>query len=51
MTEVERVDEVRRLLTTFILAKHNGHVTRLLNGDEEDVLRQVERCIESATRL
>lgn len=51
MPESARKGEVRRLLATFILAKHNGHVTRLLDGDEADVMRQLDRCIESAIRL
>ena len=41
MPEAERKGEVRRLLTCYVQTKHNGHVTRLLNGDDEDVLRQV----------
>ena len=47
----ERKKETCALLTTFVMAKHNGFVSRLLVGKESEVKKQVKRCVASAIRL
>lgn len=47
----ERKKETCVLLTTFVMAKHNGFVSRLLTGRDSEVKKQVKRCVDSATRL
>ena len=36
------------LLQGYVLARHNGHVTRLNEGKDEEVLSHVERIVEGA---
>lgn len=43
----ERTKKTCSLLTTFIMAKHNGFVSRLLVGKESEVKKQVKRCVDS----
>jgi hypothetical protein len=47
----ERKKETCSLLTTFVMAKHNGFVSRLLVGKDSEVKKQVKRCVDSAIRL
>lgn len=49
--ESERKKETCALLTTFVIAKHNGFVSRLFVGKDSEVKKQVKRCVESAIRL
>ena len=44
----ERRCEIERLLIRFALAKHNGKITRLTTGREEDVLRQIGAIVRAA---
>ena len=46
-----RREEVTRLLTAYVLGKHNGCVTRLLNGQEQDVVDQIARCVATAAEI
>lgn len=48
---VSRREEVIRLLTAYVLKKHNGCVTRLLNGQERDVIDQIARCVATAAEI
>lgn len=43
-----RLENIVRLLTEFVLAKHNGFVSRLDAGQEQDVVDQIRRIILSA---
>lgn len=47
----QRWDEVRRLLTIFVLTKHNGFITRLETGHEKEVISQVDRCVALAQQV
>lgn len=47
----ERKKETCGLLTTFVMAKNNGFVSRLLVGKDSEVKEQVKRCVDSAVRL
>ncbi len=47
----ERKKETCGLLTTFVMAKHNGFVSRLLVEKDSEVKKQVKRCVDSAVRL
>lgn len=47
----ERKKETCGLLTTFVMAKQNGFVSRLLVGKVSEVKKQVKRCADSAIRL
>ena len=50
--ELTRHDDVQELTTellkSYVLTKHNGHVTRLNQGRQAEVLSQVERIVASA---
>lgn len=46
-----RHEEIVSLLTTFVLEKHNGFVSRISNGQAEDVLGQVSRCVDCAAKI
>jgi len=48
LPEAQRLEEVTRLLTAYVLKRHNGCVSRLLNGQEKDVIAQVTRCVKKA---
>jgi len=41
--------EVKALLRRFVLTKHNGKITRLLDGRIDEVLAQVDRTVDLAT--
>ena len=43
-----RLEKIVDLLTDFVLAKHNGFVSRLDAGQERDVVKQVSRIVECA---
>jgi hypothetical protein len=47
----ERKRHICGLLTTFVLSKHNGFISRMLEGKEKEVKKQVKRCVDSAIRL
>lgn len=47
----ERKKETCGLLTNFVMAKHNGFISRLLVGKDSEVKKQVKRCVDSAIRL
>jgi hypothetical protein len=47
----DRVDRTTDLLQRFVTEKHNGHVSRLLEGKEREALSQVERIVRKATNL
>ena len=49
--EDQRTHTIQRLLTSYILKKHNGFITRLTNGQKAEVVAQVSRCLDSAVRL
>jgi len=51
MAASERRETIVALLTTFVKAKHNDCISRLLAGKAQYVKKQVTRCIESAIRL
>lgn len=48
LPEGKRLEEITRLLRAYVLKKHNGCVSRLLNGQEKDVIAQVARCVKKA---
>jgi hypothetical protein len=48
LPEGKRLEEITRLLSAYVLKKHNGCVSRLLNGQEQDVVAQVARCVKKA---
>jgi hypothetical protein len=48
LPESSRQEEITRLLTAFVLRKHNGCVSRLETGNEQDVISQIARCVELA---
>jgi len=48
LPEAQRREEITRLLTAYVLEKHNGCVSRLSNGQEKDVIAQVARCVKKA---
>jgi hypothetical protein len=39
------------LLQSYILNKHNGHVSRLTDGHESEVLSQIQRIVASAEKI
>jgi hypothetical protein len=39
------------LLKMYVIKKHNGHVTRLNQGSESEVLSQIERVVASALKV
>ena len=45
--EIDRV-RTKEVLKLFCLRKHNGFITRLNNGQEEDVLAHVDRVVNNA---
>lgn len=47
----DRLELATELLEAYILDKHNGHVSRLNQGHEGDVLSQVGRIVTSAEKL
>ena len=47
----ERKGRVRSLLERYVEARHNGHVTRILNGRTDLVLAQVKSAVDSAARI
>lgn len=51
LPEASRRAQVTRLLTTYVLRKHNGHVSRLLTGREKDVTDQITRCVNMAAGI
>ena len=48
LPEASRLAEITRLLTAFVLKKHNGCVSRLSSGNNQDVINQIVRCVELA---
>ena len=48
LPECKRLEKVTNLMTAYVLKKHNGCVSRLLNGQEKDVIAQVARCVKKA---
>lgn len=46
----EREQEIFALLTTFVRTKHNGMIDRLNNGQEHQVMRQVEQAVRAVTK-
>ena len=51
LPESQRLEKVTRLLSGYVLAKHNNCVSRLLNGHQDDVLAQVARCVKQASEI
>ncbi len=51
LPEDERREITTSLLTDFVANKHNGHITRWNQGEQEDVLSQIVRCLDSAIEL
>lgn len=51
LSENERHDRTIVLLNQFVSQKHNGYITRWNEGEYEDVLSQVSRCLDSAIAL
>jgi|GEM_PF-3052323 len=51
LPEGKRLEEITRLLSAYVLTKHNNCVSRLLNGQQEDVLAQVARCVKQASEI
>jgi hypothetical protein len=51
LPEANRKVEITELLTAFVLKKHNGCVTRLSTGNEEDVFSQISRCVDQAAGI
>jgi hypothetical protein len=51
LPEESRRAEIIRLLTEFVLKKHNGCITRLQNGHRQDVINQISRCLDLAARI
>lgn len=49
--EGKRLEEITGLLNAFVMKKHNGCVSRLLNGQEEEVIAQVARCVKEAATI
>jgi hypothetical protein len=49
--EGQRREEITRLLTAFVRGKHNGLVSRLLNGQDKDVADQIARCVNGAAGI
>ena len=47
----DRQELATELLQAYVLDKHNGHVTRLDEGREAEVLSQVERIVASAAKI
>lgn len=47
----ERSMEINRLLIRFILEKHNGYISRIINGQQQDVINQIARCVKSASEI
>ena len=48
---VDRQELATELLQGYVLDKHNGHVSRLNEGHEAEVLSQVERIVASAGKI
>ena len=48
LPEGKRMEEVTRLLSAYVLKKHNGCISRMLNGQEQDVIAQITRCVKKA---
>ena len=44
---MDRFEHVIKCLTTFVLQKHNGFVTRLSEGKTEEVISQIRRIVGS----
>ncbi len=44
----DRQELATELLQSYVIYKHNGHVSRLTNGHEAEVLSQVQRIVASA---
>ena len=51
LSESSRLDRIISLLTQFVLKKHNGCVTRLTNGHQQDVIDQIGRCVQMAANI
>lgn len=49
--EHQRRGKIVRLLNAFVREKHNGHVSRLLTGQEQDVADQIARCVKVAAGI
>jgi hypothetical protein len=47
----DREDFATQLLRAYVLSKHNGHITRLNEGREAEVLSQVQRIVASAGEI
>ena len=47
----DRQELATELLQGYVLNKHNGHVSRLNDGHEAEVLSQVERIVASAGKI
>ena len=47
----DRQELATELLQAYVLNKHNGHVSRLNEGHEAEVLSQVERIVASAGKI
>lgn len=51
LPEDERQNRIIELLNQFVSEKHNGFVTRWNQGEYDEVLSQVSRCLDSAINL
>jgi hypothetical protein len=47
LPEDQRIEKIKRLLVHFAMTKHNGFISRLAGGLEEEVAAHVTRAIES----
>jgi hypothetical protein len=48
MPENLRINKISELLTTYVINKHNGYVSRITSGLQSEVIDQVPRIIETA---
>ena len=51
LPKTKRLNEITKLLSAYVLAKHNNCVSRLLNGQQDDVLAHVARCVKQASEI
>lgn len=51
LPEHERLNRVTGLLKDFVSRKHNGFVSRLATDEKDEVVGQIQRCVEAARRI
>jgi hypothetical protein len=47
LPEDQRMERIKRLLVHYALTKHNGFISRLAGGSEEQVVQHVSRAVDS----